>query len=80
MNIIRVLVYGLFALTIQFSYAQETEQNTENQTDQEQAESNNRNTESEVEFVPPPVASEDENFVPSEEISEDLSVSFPTDI
>ena len=58
---------------------QDIENQRENQSErpsEEQSENQNENTQGDTQIS----ASEDEDFVPSIQISEDLSVSFPVDI
>jgi type III secretory pathway component EscV len=70
------------------SQALSQEQNTENETgttneqkadDENQQQAQEGDQQSEASQTPPVVANQD-TFVPSEEISEDLPVSFPVDI
>lgn len=87
-NILKVFWVLLFTVTTLVVVAQEqTQELNETETQSEQTDNKQNQPsaqedkqQSDQQPATPPVAGNGDTFVPSEEISEDLSVSFPVDI
>ena len=90
-NLKKIILLLCTVIVVSWAFAQEQQEQQANsdQTDSQsnieqtadgEAKPKQNETQARVESVLPPVTTDKDTFIPSEEISKDLSVSFPVDI